>query len=240
MIVYIFDSKTGEYIEDRDAIIDPRASERLGRDVFLKPACGTFIEPPKVDRSKREIAIFKNDKWVIEHDYRGCEIYDVKTGEAKICDYIGDLNKAQFVAKGEVPEDYSVGRFLDEALNKYIEVYDVTFKSSSIQDLLKLVEEHSTATDKILSRDDLNQPYLKTITEIKKVIKYLGAYRQLAYIKKWKKEKELEQQPTDNLKAKCLKGYKLEVTDEEVNTFLNYSKEERMAYLQDVYNLINR
>ena len=240
MIVYIYDSKTGEYLEEREAIIDPRASERLGKNIYLQPACGTFIEPPKVNKSKREIAVFKDDKWVVEHDYRGCEIYDAKTSEVKVCDYIGDLDKAQFVTEGETPVDYSIGKYVDEALNKYIEVYDVTFKSTSIQDLLKLVEEHSTATDKILSRDDLNQPYLKTITEIKKVIKYLGAYRQLVYIKKWKKEKELEQQPTDNLKERCLKNYKLEVTDEEVKVFLNYSKEERAVYLQDVYNLINR
>ena len=240
MIVYIFDSKTGEYVEQRDAIKDPRASERLGKDVFLKPADGTFLEPPEVNKSKREIAIFDGEKWVTKHDYRGCEIYDIKTGEVSICDYIGDLDKAQFVSKDEIPMDYGVQPYVKQALNRIIEVEGLSFKATSIQDLIKLVEEHSVATDRILSRDDMNQPYLKTVTELKRIIKYLGAYKQLVYVKKWKKEKELEQLPTDTMKERSLKDFSIEVTDDEVTTFLGYTKEQKLAYLQDVYNLINR
>ena len=164
MIVYIYDVETGEYLRKEEAFIDPMATERLGEDVFLIPGDGTELEPPEVNKAKKEIAIFRDGKWEITHDYRGSEIYDLKTGEVSICDYIGELKEAQFVKKTD-RKDFSVAPYVEEALNKFIEINDVTFKPSSTEDLVKLVDEHTTATDKILSRDDLNKPFVKTVTD---------------------------------------------------------------------------
>lgn len=240
MIVYIYDNITGEYKGQKEAFLDPMASKRLGKEVYLQPANGTFIEPPKVNKPKNEVAIFKNGEWIVEHDYRGKEIYNVKTGEVSVCDTIGDLEGEQFTTKKELPIDLSVKPYLEDALNRCINVYGLSFKPVNTENLVKLIEEHTVSTDKIISRDDLNNPYIKTITEIKKVVRYLSTYKQLAYIKKWKKEKELEQQPTDKLKEMCLRNFRIEVSDEEIDTFMNYSKEQKTAYLEDVYNLISR
>ena len=68
----------------------------------------------------------------------------------------------------------------------------------------------------------------------------MSAYNQLVYIKKWKKENELDQLPTDKMKEKCMKDFKIEITDEDVNTFLGYSKEDKAIYLEDIYKSINK
>ena len=46
MQIYHYDRATGEYLGSTPAQIDPMATKREGKEVYLVPACATIIEPP--------------------------------------------------------------------------------------------------------------------------------------------------------------------------------------------------
>ena len=63
MKVYFFDASTKEFVAEGNAFTDPRASERLGKDVWLLPANATFDEPLQ---AKDGYKVVYKDGWVYE------------------------------------------------------------------------------------------------------------------------------------------------------------------------------
>lgn len=61
MKIYNYDRDTKEYLGESDAPIDPMASKREGRVVFLLPANATF-EAPTIEASK--ISVHVDGKWL--------------------------------------------------------------------------------------------------------------------------------------------------------------------------------
>lgn len=89
---YSYDEHTFEYIDKGEADIDPVATKREGKPVYLAPAYATLKKPPSL--TKYKVAVFQNDTWVIKDDYRG----------AYICDELLNLLVVQEI--GSLPEGY--------------------------------------------------------------------------------------------------------------------------------------
>lgn len=85
MKVYFYDESTKEFVAEGNAFTDPRASERLGKDVWLLPANATFDEPPAAVEGK---AIVFADGWQLVDDNRGKEAVNAARGLFTV-DYIG-------------------------------------------------------------------------------------------------------------------------------------------------------
>lgn len=69
MLVYSYDKNTLEYINEAEASLDIKATEREGKDVWLVPAYATLKKPPKTTKNKA--AVFENDTWIVKDDFRG-------------------------------------------------------------------------------------------------------------------------------------------------------------------------
>lgn len=69
MEIYNYSFDTHEYIGSSDASLDPMATKREGKDVWLVPANATLLKPPKT--TKYKTTVFENGTWVIKDDYRG-------------------------------------------------------------------------------------------------------------------------------------------------------------------------
>ena len=91
MKVYIFDEDTKEYLEERDALLDPEESKFQGEPIYLNPANSTREEPPNT--SANEVAIWENESWVVRTDKRfkktGKSYYNINTIERIIILDIG-------------------------------------------------------------------------------------------------------------------------------------------------------
>ena len=87
MKVYFYDKETKEFTAEAEARKDPRASERLGKDVWLLPANATFDVPPVKESGK---AVVFDNGWKQIADNRGKDI--IKTdGAVVVVNYLGDL-----------------------------------------------------------------------------------------------------------------------------------------------------
>ena len=87
MKVYFYDKETKEFTAEAEARKDPRASERLGKDVWLLPANATFDVPPVKESGK---AVVFDNGWKQIADNRGKDI--IKTdGVVSVVNYLGDL-----------------------------------------------------------------------------------------------------------------------------------------------------
>ena len=69
MEVHNYSIDTHEYIDSTVATLDPQATKREGKDVWLVPANATLKKPPKAKPFK--VAVYENDTWIIKDDYRG-------------------------------------------------------------------------------------------------------------------------------------------------------------------------
>ena len=68
MKVYKYDEKSGELIEEQDAILDPLETKIQEKDIYLLPASSTFVEPPALRNGFARV--FK-DNWEYIADHRG-------------------------------------------------------------------------------------------------------------------------------------------------------------------------
>lgn len=92
MEIYNYSFDTHEYINSSEATLDPMATKREGKDVWLVPANATLLKPPKTPKYK--VAVFENGTWIIKDDYRG----------EYICNEVLDVIYVQQI--GDIPEGF--------------------------------------------------------------------------------------------------------------------------------------
>lgn len=59
----------------------------LEPEVYHIPAFATDIEPPET--AARQVAIFKDEAWILSEDWRGANLYDTVTGNPALIDEVG-------------------------------------------------------------------------------------------------------------------------------------------------------
>ena len=96
MKVYFFDENTKEFISEANAFKDPRASERLGKDVWLLPANATFDEPPQ---AKEGYTVVYEDGWRCVEDNRQKEA--VNADGLFSVDYLGEVKEGDILISDE-------------------------------------------------------------------------------------------------------------------------------------------
>lgn len=83
MIVYLYDSKTGEFLDSYSPQKNPK---REGE--FLIPKYSTQLRP---ENKNGYIAVFDGAKWIYKIDLRGEEIINPETNITTVCQNFGDL-----------------------------------------------------------------------------------------------------------------------------------------------------
>lgn len=90
MKIYNYSSTTFEFLNESDAYLNPVATKREHKEVYMLPAYATFDEPPQT--SEHQIQVWLTDKWVIKDDYRG--MYKVnETMNPELITSIGTLDE---------------------------------------------------------------------------------------------------------------------------------------------------
>lgn len=67
MIAYSYDHESSAYIGTTSCQIDPLASKKEGKVIYLLPASSTLIKPPTYNL-KTETPIWSENEWVIEQN----------------------------------------------------------------------------------------------------------------------------------------------------------------------------
>lgn len=96
MKVYFYDVNTKEFISEGNAFKDPKASDRLGKDVWLLPANATFDEPLE---TKEEYAVVYDNGWRYVKDYRQKEA--VNANGIFSVDYLGEIREGDLLISDE-------------------------------------------------------------------------------------------------------------------------------------------
>ena len=107
MKIYNYNHITFEFIGESDASIDPEATKRGGKDIYLLPAYATFKKPPIVKEYKIQIYNLEKDKWLIVDDYRGLYMVNSNMQPQKVEDF------------GSLPDGYAVAT--EEQVKKILE-----------------------------------------------------------------------------------------------------------------------
>ena len=196
MNVYFYNPETYEYVGFAEADIDPVATYKAKKEVYLKPAYATFIEPPKIDENNK-VALYDEKKgdWEIKTDYRGRIIYDIITRQPRTWDAIGNIPEGYALELKpnltEVKAKYlsEIKSSFEKCLEAKIKIpkINLTFTYKSLENILKEKELGLTA-----SRDDNDVIYSGlTAEQYDAIIRYLKVYGQLAYLTKWKLENDV-------------------------------------------------
>lgn len=100
MKIYNYSSITYEYTGESDAYLNPVATKREHKEVYMLPANATFDEPPTTETNK--IAVWQN-KWVVKDDFRG--MYSVnETMQPELITSIGSLEEGYVAITPEQAE----------------------------------------------------------------------------------------------------------------------------------------
>lgn len=91
MLVYNYDEITKEYIGESEAPLNPVATKREGKEVYMIPANATEKKPPK---AKKNEAVVYNNGWQIVADFRGQYIVN------------DDMQPFKYDKLGDLPEGY--------------------------------------------------------------------------------------------------------------------------------------
>ena len=81
MKAYKYHPTTKEFTGEVDCQIDPRASNRLKKEVYLIPGGASTNKPPLV--KENEVAILEDSKWKIKKNFRKDTYYDKATKKEK-------------------------------------------------------------------------------------------------------------------------------------------------------------
>ena len=83
MIVYLYDSETGEFLDTYSPQENPK---RKGE--YLLPKYSTQLKP---ENKNGYVSVFDGEKWVYLKDFRGEEIINPETNSTTVCQAIGVL-----------------------------------------------------------------------------------------------------------------------------------------------------
>ncbi len=88
-IAYKYDNKTGEFVGEIDAYLDPEESAKADKEIYILPADSTFIEPPLPTQGL--VNVFNGTAWITTPDFRGQTVYLRETGAPVDVTEIGAL-----------------------------------------------------------------------------------------------------------------------------------------------------
>ena len=128
MKIYLYNLETGEYIGQTLAYLNLGESRKQGKHVYDIPDNATDIKPPEV--TNKEIAVFKNGKWLKQKDYRGTKFFDVKNKRTVIITKLGEITKDL------VP-------LTDAKYINYLKETDITTISNEINKLIEVKYEEA-------------------------------------------------------------------------------------------------
>ena len=97
MIVYLYDSETGEFLDTYSPQENPK---RKGE--YLLPKYSTKLRP---ENKNGYVSIFDGTKWVYKTDFRGEEIINPETNTKTVCQNLGNLPEGYVLFANYVQTD---------------------------------------------------------------------------------------------------------------------------------------
>lgn len=163
MKVYFYDKETKEFTAEAEARKDPRASERLGKDVWLLPANATFDVPPVKESGK---AVVFDNGWKQIADNRGKDI--IKTdGTVVVVNYLGDPQGAfniQMVKWTGNPDAYTT-KIITDNVNAS-DVFEAGWEAVDSQFMAQSTERQASSKMFTVPDDAVNVAFLLTPIEV--------------------------------------------------------------------------
>lgn len=94
-ILYKFDPKTGLLISSFEAVLDVKASDRVGKEVYFIPPYTTTVAPNLNFKQAHRVQKFDIDSksWIIVDDFRGMKVVNKDTKEESTWEKLGPLPK---------------------------------------------------------------------------------------------------------------------------------------------------
>lgn len=140
MKLYRYSEIDGKFINEFDAYLDPVASQKEGKSVYMIPEFCTAITPPKINEN--ELLFFKDNEWTIKECFIGKYICN----ENKNFDQVKEV--------GPIPEGYFIIT-KEEYENGINDFNYYTVKNN------KLIKNKNKEEDTIKQRRELfNQNYI--------------------------------------------------------------------------------
>lgn len=121
MIVYLYDSETGEFLDTYSPQENPK---RKGE--YLLPKYSTQLKP---ENKNGYVSIFDGTKWVYKTDFRGEEIINPETNATTICQSIGELPEGYVLLAEYIKTD------------EYQQLVDNRLREEKRQNLLAQIDE---------------------------------------------------------------------------------------------------
>ena len=143
MILYRYDKDTKEYIGSIPACLDPMASKREGKPVYVILQNSTTVEPMHV---VGKASVFNGKGWDLIDDYRGKTVYRKSTGTPLIVTELGEiplgysLEKPVFIQDLKIEKVKEIINTCSFEMRKEIELKGVEVKVSDRSYLLNRLE----------------------------------------------------------------------------------------------------
>ena len=97
MIVYLYDSETGEFLDTYSPQENPKQ-----KGEYLLPKYSTKFRPEK---KKGYVSVFDGTKWTYINDFRGEEIINPETNTKTVCQNLGNLPEGYVLFANYVQTD---------------------------------------------------------------------------------------------------------------------------------------
>lgn len=121
MIVYLYDSETGEFLDTYSPQKNPK---RKGE--YLLPKYSTKLRPEK---KKGYVSVFDGTKWTYINDFRGEEIINPETNTKNVCQKFGNLPEGYVLFANYVQTD------------EYKQMVEVRLREEKRQELIAQIDE---------------------------------------------------------------------------------------------------
>jgi hypothetical protein len=113
MKIYNYDKNTFEFLSASEAKINPIATARKGKNVYLCPAYATFDEP-NLTPQENKCFVYKDNKWQYTDDFRGQRVFNKQTKEGHLIDTIGAIHDGFTIFRPKDTDDW------DSEQNKWV------------------------------------------------------------------------------------------------------------------------
>lgn len=121
MIVYLYDSETGEFLDTYSPQKNPKQ-----KGEYLLPKYSTKLRPEK---KKGYVSVFDGTKWTYINDFRGEEIINPKTNTKTVCQNLGNLPEGYVLFANYVQTD------------EYKQMIEIRLRKEKRQELIAQIDE---------------------------------------------------------------------------------------------------
>ena len=144
MILYRYNEETKEYLDSIPACLDPMASKREGKPIYVILQNSTMVEP---SFEEGKVPVFNGENWDLVSDYRGKIVYKKNVGTPLLITELGEIPTGYVLEKPVLLQDLKADKIIEvnnvfnNELQNTVELKGMCVKGSDRSYFLKKLEE---------------------------------------------------------------------------------------------------